>query len=77
MQHAKEVHLSGLKTALTRTINSVARKRKQLKEKDSALEGNDVREGLTAILSIKVPDPQFEGQTKTKARKFGSQRNCR
>ena len=59
-------HLSGLKTALTRTINSVARKRKQLKEKDSALEGNDVREGLTAILSIKVPDPQFEGQTKTK-----------
>ena len=59
-------HLSGLKTALTRTINSVARKRKQLKEKDSALEGNDVREGLTVILSIKVPDPQFEGQTKTK-----------
>ena len=59
-------HLSGLKTALTRTINSVGRKRKQLKDKDSALEGNDVREGLTAILSIKVPDPQFEGQTKTK-----------
>ena len=59
-------HLSGLKTALTRTINNVARKRKQLKEKDPALEGNDVREGLTAILSIKVPDPQFEGQTKTK-----------
>ena len=59
-------HLSGLKTSLTRTINSVARKRKQLKEKDPALEGNDVREGLTAILSIKVPDPQFEGQTKTK-----------
>ena len=59
-------HLSGLKTALTRTINNVARKRKQLKEKDTALEGNDVREGLTAILSIKVPEPQFEGQTKTK-----------
>ena len=59
-------HLSGLKTALTRTINSVARKRKQLKEKDPALEGNDVREGLTVILSIKVPEPQFEGQTKTK-----------
>ena len=59
-------HLSGLKTALTRTINNVARKRKQLKEKDPPLEGNDVREGLTAILSIKVPDPQFEGQTKTK-----------
>ena len=58
--------LIGLKTALTRTINNVARKRKQLKEKDPALEGNDVREGLTAILSVKVPDPQFEGQTKTK-----------
>jgi len=59
-------HLSGLKTALTRTINNVARKRKQLKDKDSALDGNDVREGLTVILSIKVPEPQFEGQTKTK-----------
>ena len=59
-------HLSGLKTALTRTINSVARKRKQLKEKDPPLDGNDVREGLTVILSIKVPEPQFEGQTKTK-----------
>jgi len=59
-------HLSGLKTALTRTINNAARKRKQLKDKDSALDGNDVREGLTVILSVKVPDPQFEGQTKTK-----------
>ena len=59
-------HLSGLKTALTRTINNVARKRKQLKEKDPPLDGNDVREGLTVILSIKVPEPQFEGQTKTK-----------
>jgi len=59
-------HLSGLKTALTRTINNAARKRKQLKEKDPPLDGNDVREGLTVILSIKVPEPQFEGQTKTK-----------
>ena len=59
-------HLSGLKTSLTRTINTVARKRKQLKEKDPPLDGNDVREGLTVILSIKVPEPQFEGQTKTK-----------
>ena len=59
-------HLSGLKTALTRTINNAARKRKQLKDKDPALDGNDVREGLTAILSVKVPEPQFEGQTKTK-----------
>ena len=59
-------HLSGLKTALTRTINNSARKKKQLKDKDPALDGNDVREGLTAILSVKVPEPQFEGQTKTK-----------
>ena len=59
-------HLSGLKTALTRTINNAARKRKQLKDKDPVLDGYDVREGLTAILSVKVPEPQFEGQTKTK-----------
>ena len=58
--------LSGLRSALTRTLNSVALKRKQLKEKDTALDGSDVREGLTCILSIKVPEPQFEGQTKTK-----------
>tara|TARA_B100000586_G_scaffold225846_1_gene173556 strand:+ start:1887 stop:3812 length:1926 start_codon:yes stop_codon:yes gene_type:complete len=59
-------HLSGLRTALTRSINNAARKRNQLKAKDSPLDGNDVREGLTVVLSIKVPDPQFEGQTKTK-----------
>jgi len=59
-------HLSGLRTALTRSINNTARKRKQLKEKDPPLDGNDVREGLTVVLSVKVPDPQFEGQTKTK-----------
>ncbi len=59
-------HLSGLKTSLTRSINNVARKRNQLKEKDLPLDGNDVREGLTVVLSIKVPEPQFEGQTKTK-----------
>ena len=59
-------HLSGLRTALTRSINNIARKRNQLKEKDPPLDGNDVREGLTVVLSIKVPEPQFEGQTKTK-----------
>ena len=59
-------HLSGLRSALTRTLNNVALKRKQRKEKDAALDGSDVREGLTCILSIKVPEPQFEGQTKTK-----------
>jgi len=59
-------HLSGLRTSLTRSINNIARKRNQLKEKDPPLDGNDVREGLTVVLSIKVPEPQFEGQTKTK-----------
>ena len=59
-------HLSGLRPSLTRSINNVARKRNQLKEKDPPLDGNDVREGLTVVLSIKVPEPQFEGQTKTK-----------
>ena len=59
-------HLSGLRTALTRSLNTIARKRNQLKGKDPPLEGNDVREGLTVVLSIKVPEPQFEGQTKTK-----------
>ena len=59
-------HLSGLRTALTRSINNTARKRKQLKDKDQPLDGNDVREGLTVVLSVKVPEPQFEGQTKTK-----------
>lgn len=59
-------HLSGLKSALTRTINDYARKAGILKEKDENLQGSDVREGLTAILSVKIQDPQFEGQTKTK-----------
>ena len=59
-------HLSGLRTALTRSLNTIARKKNYLKEKDPPLEGNDVREGLTVVLSIKVPEPQFEGQTKTK-----------
>ncbi len=59
-------HLSGLRSALTRTINDYARKSGILKEKDENLQGADVREGLTAILSVKIEDPQFEGQTKTK-----------
>ncbi len=59
-------HLEGLKTVLTRTINSTARKLKKLKEGDSNLAGENVREGLTAVISVKVPDPEFEGQTKTK-----------
>ncbi|SFC20673.1 DNA gyrase subunit B [Fructobacillus durionis] len=59
-------HETGFKTALTRVINDYARKQKILKENDDSLTGEDVREGMTAIVSIKHPDPQFEGQTKTK-----------
>ena len=59
-------HLSGFKTSLTRTLNSYARKNNLLKEKDENLTGEDVREGLTAIVSVKLTDPQFEGQTKAK-----------
>jgi DNA gyrase subunit B len=60
------VHLSGFKTALTRVINAYARKAGALKEKDPNLTGDDVREGLTAVISVKLLNPQFEGQTKTK-----------
>ncbi len=59
-------HLSGFRKALTRTINAYARSHNLLKEKDDALSGDDVREGLTAILSLKIPNPQFESQTKIK-----------
>jgi DNA gyrase subunit B len=59
-------HLEGLKAVLTRTINNFARKRNKLKESESNLAGENVREGLTAVISVKVPNPEFEGQTKTK-----------
>lgn len=59
-------HLEGLKAVLTRTLNSVARKRNKLKDGDSNLGGENIREGLTGVISVKVPDPEFEGQTKTK-----------
>ena len=59
-------HLVGFKNALTRTMNDYARGKSLLKEKDDNLGGEDIREGLTAILSVKLTDPQFEGQTKTK-----------
>ncbi|HWL12765.1 MAG TPA: DNA topoisomerase (ATP-hydrolyzing) subunit B, partial [Ureibacillus sp.] len=59
-------HESGFKTALTRVINDYARKNGMLKDSDTNLSGEDVREGLTAIVSVKHPEPQFEGQTKTK-----------
>lgn len=59
-------HLIGFKSAITKTINDYGRKANLLKETDKNLSGDDVREGLTAIISVKVPEPQFEGQTKTK-----------
>jgi DNA gyrase subunit B len=59
-------HVSGLRSALTRTINTYAGKNNLIKNKDLRLEGDDTREGLTAIISIKIGEPQFEGQTKTK-----------
>jgi DNA gyrase subunit B len=59
-------HLSGFKGAITRTINDYARSTNLLKEKDENLSGEDIREGLTAIISVKLKEPQFEGQTKTK-----------
>ncbi len=59
-------HEEGFRTALTTTFNDWARSKGHLKEKDANLEGSDIREGLTAIISLKIADPQFEGQTKTK-----------
>ncbi|OYD07907.1 DNA topoisomerase (ATP-hydrolyzing) subunit B [Paludifilum halophilum] len=64
--HEGGTHEAGFKSALTRVVNDYARRYNLLKENDSNLSGDDTREGLTAIISIKVPDPQFEGQTKTK-----------
>lgn len=64
--HEGGTHESGFKSALTRIINDYARKTGMIKENDSNLTGDDVREGLTAIISVKIPEPQFEGQTKTK-----------
>jgi len=59
-------HLSGFRTALTRVVNSYAKASNLLKDKDPAISGDDCREGLTAVISVKVPEPRFEGQTKTK-----------
>ena len=59
-------HLSGFRTALTRAINNYAKANNLVKDRDPSISGDDVREGLTAVISVKVPDPRFEGQTKTK-----------
>lgn len=64
--HEGGTHLSGLKAALTRTLNDYARKKNLLKANEENLSGEDVREGCTAVISVRIPNPQFEGQTKTK-----------
>ena len=64
--HEGGTHLSGFKIALTRSVNDYARKLNLLKENDENLSGEDIREGLTAVISVKIQEPQFEGQTKTK-----------
>ncbi len=64
--HEGGTHLIGFRSALTRTINDYARRRGLLKQADENLSGDDVREGCTALVSVRIPDPQFEGQTKTK-----------
>jgi DNA gyrase subunit B len=71
--HEGGSHLSGFRSALTRTLNAYARQKGLLKEKEDNLQGDDVREGLTAIVSVKLHDPQFEGQTKTKLGNPGMQ----
>jgi DNA gyrase subunit B len=64
--HGGGTHLSGFRSALTRTLNHYAKEQKLVKDTDKALTGDDFREGLTAIISVKLPNPQFEGQTKDK-----------
>src|SRR4051794_28180178 len=71
--HEGGSHLSGFRSALTRTLNKYARDKGELREKDDNLAGEDVREGLTAVVSAKLRDPQFEGQTKTKLGNPGMQ----
>ena len=59
-------HMTGFRSALTRALNEYARRAKLLKDDDPNLSGDDVREGLSAVISVKLPEPQFEGQTKTR-----------
>ncbi len=64
--HEGGTHLSGFRSALTRTVNAYAKSNKLIKDDKQAMSGDDIREGVTAVISVKIPDPQFEGQTKTK-----------
>jgi DNA gyrase subunit B len=75
--HEGGTHEEGFRTALTRIVNDWARGKGHLKEKDPNLEGSDIREGLTAIISIKIANPQFEGQTKTKLGNSEAKPSCR
>ena len=64
--HEGGTHVSGFRTALTRTINDIAKQMNLIKDKNGTFQGTDVREGLACVISVKIPEPQFEGQTKTK-----------
>ena len=64
--HEGGTHVSGFRTALTRTVNDIAKEMKLIKENGGSFQGTDVREGLVCVISVKIPEPQFEGQTKTK-----------
>ncbi|BBM53731.1 DNA gyrase subunit beta [Leptotrichia trevisanii] len=64
--HEGGTHVSGFRTALTRTINDIAKQMNLIKDKNGTFQGTDVREGLVCVISVKIPEPQFEGQTKTK-----------
>ena len=65
--HEGGTHLSGFRSALTRTVNAYANSNNLAKDlKDATISGDDIREGMTAVISVKIPNPQFEGQTKTK-----------
>ena len=74
--HEGGTHVSGYKLALTRVINDLGKSQGYLKDKDGKFQGSDIREGLTAIISVKIPQPQFEGQTKTKLGNSEVIRNC-
>ena len=69
--HSGGTHLTGFRNSITRVLNDYARKNNILKDSEQNLSGEDVREGLTAIVSVKIPNPEFEGQTKEKQRRTG------
>ena len=74
--HEGGTHVSGFKTALTRVMNDISKEMNLIKEKENNFQGSDVREGLAAVINVKVPEPQFDGQTKSKLGKIG-RASCR